>query len=94
MSSIEGFMIPCLNKQLFGVDCLGCGFQRAFVFLLKGDFTAAFKMYPAIYTIILLGIFIIFNFYFKFKNAYKLKMGLVFLNVAIIIISYILKITH
>ncbi|MDX1318218.1 DUF2752 domain-containing protein [Xanthomarina gelatinilytica] len=94
MSSIEGFMIPCLNKQLFGVDCLGCGFQRAFVFLLKGDFTAAFKMYPAIYTIILLGIFIIFNFYFKFKHAYKLKMGLVFLNVAIIIISYILKITH
>lgn len=94
MSSLEDFLIPCLNKQLFGVDCLGCGFQRAFVFLIKGDFTAAFNMYPAIYTLILLGLFIIFNFYFKFKHAYPLKMGLIFLNVLIIIASYIYKISY
>jgi len=94
MSSIEDFMLPCLNKQLFGVDCLGCGFQRAFGFIFQGQFIAAFKMYPAVYTIILLGVFIIFNFYFKFKLAYKLKMGLIFLNVLIIIISYMYKITH
>ncbi|MCX7550426.1 DUF2752 domain-containing protein [Xanthomarina sp. F2636L] len=94
MSSIEDFMLPCLNKQLFGVDCLGCGFQRAFMFLIKGDFTAALIMYPAIYTLILLGIFLIYNFYKKFKYDYQLKMGLIFLNVLIIVGSYIFKITH
>ncbi|WP_323370451.1 DUF2752 domain-containing protein [Xanthomarina sp. F1114] len=94
MSSFEDFMIPCLNKQLFGVDCLGCGFQRAFSLMFQGHFTAAFKMYPAIYTILLLGIFIIFNFYFKFKHAYQLKMGLLFLNVLIIVISYLYKIIY
>jgi hypothetical protein len=94
MSSIEDFMLPCLNKQLLGVECLGCGFQRAFLFLIKGDFIAAFKMYPAIYSILLLGIFIIFNFYYKFKFDYQLKMGLIFLNVLIVIISYLFKILH
>ncbi|WP_188464897.1 DUF2752 domain-containing protein [Bizionia arctica] len=87
-------MLPCLNKQLFGVDCLGCGLQRSFLFLITGDFIAAFKMYPAIYSLLLLGIFIIFNFYFKFKYDYQLKMGLIALNVSIIVGSYILKITH
>ena len=94
MSSLESFMLPCLNKQLFGVDCLGCGLQRAFTLVFQGQFTAAFKMYPAVYTLLLLGIFIIFNFFFNFKHAYKFKMGLIFLNVLIIIISYLIKIIH
>ncbi|MES2747917.1 MAG: DUF2752 domain-containing protein [Bacteroidota bacterium] len=48
--AFEDFMIPCMNKQLFGVDCLGCGTQRALLLVLKGDFVAAFHMFPAIYT--------------------------------------------
>ena len=48
--SLEDFMIPCLNKKLFGFDCPGCGIQRAYSILFQGDFIAAFKMYPAIYT--------------------------------------------
>ncbi len=46
---MEEFMLPCLNKELFGVDCIGCGIQRATVLLFRGEFIAAFKMYPAIY---------------------------------------------
>ena len=52
MSSIEDFMLPCLNKKLLGIDCLGCGMQRAVALILHGDFVAAFYMYPAIYTLI------------------------------------------
>ncbi len=47
----EDYMLPCLNKKLFGVDCLGCGMQRSLLFIAKGEFVDAFKMYPAIYTI-------------------------------------------
>jgi hypothetical protein len=46
-------MIPCVSKTLFGVDCLGCGFQRGFLLLLKGDFVAAFEMYPALYAVLI-----------------------------------------
>ena len=50
---LEDFMLPCLNKQLFGIDCLGCGIQRATALLFKGEFIAAFKIYPAIYSLLL-----------------------------------------
>jgi hypothetical protein len=46
-------MLPCLSKTLFGLECLGCGLQRAFLLLFKGDFVGAFEMYPAIYLLLL-----------------------------------------
>jgi len=46
---LENYMLPCLSKTLFGLECLGCGGQRALLFLLTGDFIGAFQMYPAIY---------------------------------------------
>lgn len=91
---LEDFLLPCLNKQLFGIECLGCGIQRATVLFFKGDFLMAFKMYPAIYTLLLLTVFLIFNLFVRFKYDYTIKMGLIFLNVGIVVISYFIKIIH
>lgn len=94
MSSPEDYMLPCLNKTLFGVECLGCGIQRATLLVFQGEFLAAFKIYPAIYTLFILALFLIFNLFKKFKYDTKLRMGLIILNVVIIVISYIIKITQ
>lgn len=94
MSSPEDYMLPCLNKTLFGVECLGCGIQRATFLVFQGEFVAAFKIYPAIYTLIVLALFLIFNLFKKFKYDSKLRMGLIVLNVVIIVVSYIIKITQ
>lgn len=91
MLKIDDYMFPCLNKKLFGVDCLGCGIQRAVVLLFKGEFTEAFNMYPAIYTLLLLTFFLIFNMFYRFKGDVKIKTGLIVINVIIIITSYIIK---
>lgn len=64
-------MFPCLSKTLFGVACLGCGFQRALLLLFKGEFEAAFWMYPAIYTCLLFFIFIGLHFLDKARNYKK-----------------------
>ncbi|MGO4771934.1 DUF2752 domain-containing protein [Flavobacterium sp. W22_SRS_FK3] len=65
---LEKYMLPCFSKTLFGIECFGCGFQRALFLLFQGDFSAAFKMYPAIYTtLIFLGI-VSFHFLNKTKN--------------------------
>jgi len=94
MLSPEDYMIPCLNKKLFGFECLGCGMQRSFVFLLKGEFIAAFKMYPAIYTLIPLFILIGVNIFYKFKYANRIINILAIISVATIIISYIIKLIN
>lgn len=67
---IENFMIPCISKTLFGIECLGCGFQRALLLLVQGNYRAAFEMYPAIYSSLIL-IFFIGLHYIDTKRNYK-----------------------
>lgn len=91
---MEEFMLPCLNKQLFGVDCAGCGAQRAFLMVLQGEFLAALKLYPAIYSLLVLLFFLVFNLFLKFKNDWLIKIGLIILNALIIFTSYIYKMSY
>jgi hypothetical protein len=91
IEGLEDYMLQCTNKELFGIECLGCGAQRATVLFLKGEFIAAFKMYPAIYTIALLAIVVIINLFVKFRYAFQIKVGLLILSAIIIIISYFIK---
>ncbi|WP_445733700.1 DUF2752 domain-containing protein [Mariniflexile sp.] len=88
---LDDYMLPCLNKKLFGFECMGCGLQRSFSMLLHGEFASAFYMYPAIYTIIPLTLLIITNLFFKFKHSNKIINLLAIATVAIIIISFIIK---
>jgi uncharacterized membrane protein len=85
------YLLPCLNKKLFGVDCLGCGLQRSVLHVLKGEFGEAFKMYPAIFTLILLALFILVNWKYSFKNGRKIILTLATINILIIVVSYIIK---
>ena len=87
-------MLPCLNKKFLGVDCMGCGIQRAFFFLLKGDFIAAFYIYPAIYPLLLLLGYLLINQFDSLKHANYVIPFLSIFTVLTIIISYSIKITH
>ena len=92
--ALEDYMLPCFTKQFLGYDCPGCGIQRSLAFILQGDFIAAFKMYPAIFTLIFLFGFILLNTKFKFKKSQKIISTLAIVNITIIIISYCIKINH
>ncbi len=87
-------MIPCMNKKIFGIDCPGCGTQRALVLLLKGEFNAAFHMFPAIFTTLLLFGFIGLHFLDKSKNYQKIIIGLAITNAVIMIVAYFYKMTN
>jgi len=89
--AFEDYMIPCMSKKLFGVECLGCGTQRAFALILKGDFVAAFQMYPAIYTLLLFFLSIGLHFADKKRNYQNLIRILAILNGVIMISSFIYK---
>lgn len=91
MQEFEKFMLPCLNKKMFGMDCPGCGMQRSIAMLIQGDFTGAFNMYPAIYTILFMGFFLLLHLKFKFKHGHRFLLFLFIINVVFIIINYILK---
>lgn len=91
MQNLEEYMLPCLNKKLFGLDCMGCGMQRSAVLVVKGEFLEAFNMYPAIYTLILLFGIIAFNTFKNFKYSSKIILILAVLNGITIVTSFIIK---
>jgi len=94
MPNPEEYMLPCLNKKLFGIECMGCGLQRSISLIFQGKFIDAFYMYPAIYTLILLFGLIVINTFFKVKNFNTIVTVLAIISVSIIVISYIIKIIN
>jgi hypothetical protein len=48
----------CIFKNLFGIECLGCGTVRAFWLLIHFKFAEAFKMNCLVYIYILIFIFL------------------------------------
>ncbi|TXE11807.1 DUF2752 domain-containing protein [Seonamhaeicola algicola] len=88
---MEEYMLPCLNKKFFGVECFGCGMQRALALIFKGEFVQAFYMYPAIYTLILLVVLITINAFKNNKLLSKINTTLAVVNAIIIICSFIIK---
>ena len=89
--SAENYMIPCLWKKYLHIECMGCGFQRALVLLVQGQFEAAFYMYPAVYTLVILFGFLLLHLRFKFKWGAKFLLALFVVNAIIIVINYIFK---
>lgn len=89
---MEDYMIPCMNKKLFGVECMGCGTQRAIWLLLQGDFVGAFKMFPAIYTLIAFFIIVFLHFVDKKRSYTKAIMYLAIINGILMATNYFYKI--
>lgn len=88
----KDLMLPCLSKQILGMDCPGCGIQRAVLLLFQGEFLAAFKMYPAIYPILGLFGFLLLDQFFKIKYANTISISLMILSVLLILINFTIKI--
>jgi hypothetical protein len=84
-------MLPCLSKTLFGIECLGCGFQRALFLLFQGEFFETFKMYPALYTTLLFLSFVAWHFIDKSKNYSKMLWISAIVNVVFMVAGYYYK---
>ena len=83
-----------MNKELFGVDCPGCGMQRSLLLLSNGEFTQAFFMFPAIYTTLLLFAAFALHFLDKSRAYHKIIIILAIGNACIVAIAYIYKMLH
>lgn len=90
----ENFMLPCFNKQVLGIECMGCGLQRSVVLLFQGEFIQAFYMYPAIYPLLFLSTVIIAKFFYKFKHAERLITILAIATISVIILNYLYKLIN
>ncbi|MDR2009743.1 MAG: DUF2752 domain-containing protein [Bacteroidales bacterium] len=84
-------MFTCPVYQHTGITCPGCGIQRSFVELLKGNFVDSFIYYPALIPLILMLLFLVLHLLFKFDNGAKILKIFFVLNAIIISLNYIIK---
>lgn len=87
-------MQSCIYKENLGIECLGCGFQRSLIALLKGNIWESILLYPGLIPMILLFILLILHLVFHFKNGATWLKYLFFADAAIILINYIIHIIH
>ena len=87
-------MLPCMNKKLLGIECFGCGTQRSFLLLIKGDFVGAFNMFPAIFTTVLFFLVLALHFIDKSRNYQKAIISLAVINAIIMVVSYFYRLTN
>jgi hypothetical protein len=85
-------MLPCFSKVYFGVECPGCGTQRAIVCLLRGEFWDSIALFPAL---IPLAIFLSLSLCYLIRptqSLFRLVLVSTIGSFSIIIVHYILKI--
>lgn len=88
---IERYLLPCLNKNIFGIDCLGCGLQRSFIQMIEGNFTSSFIQFPALYTTLLFILAVGLHFVDKSRNYSKLLIGTALANAIVMVSAYLFK---
>ncbi len=76
---------------MLGVECPGCGMQRAFIALVRGDFLESVRLYPALIPTMVMLVFLLVHIQFSLKNGAKILLYLFIFNAVIIVISYIYK---
>lgn len=91
---LENNLLACPYKKYFDIDCMGCGMQRAFIALLKGDFVESFLFYPPLFSMIIMLLLLPLHLIFKFKHGAAWLKYLFIFNIAVVIINFIVKIIH
>ncbi|MGB5462079.1 MAG: DUF2752 domain-containing protein [Aureibaculum sp.] len=91
ISFLEKNMFSCQWKEHLNIECMGCGFQRSLIHLLKGEFIEAFYVFPAIYTLLLMFAILILHLKFNFKKGGKILLFFFIMNILVMLTNYILK---
>jgi Protein of unknown function (DUF2752) len=88
---LEDHMLPCPAKAWTGMDCPGCGAQRAAADLLRGDLGDAWAHYPPIFPLLLMLVLLVVALRSRFRWRLQALMGAFFMTLAFVAVNYIAK---
>lgn len=88
---LEQHLFTCFFKSHFGMECPGCGMQRALIALLKGDLTDSLMYHAALIPFILTIGALIIQLIIKHPLGGKAVMWLFILTSSITFIQFILR---
>jgi hypothetical protein len=72
--SFPAYFLACPSKKYAGIDCPGCGMQRSWYSLYKGDIAGSWSYNPGGFPFLLLLVFTILHLKWSFKHGAKIIM--------------------
>ena len=90
MEWLESHQIPCIYKNILGFECPTCGFQRALILLLKGEWVGSLKVYPALIPTLILLLLLLSWGLFR-KPGWIFIKRFIQADLALIFISYFIR---
>jgi hypothetical protein len=88
---LEQHMGTCYYRKYLGFDCLGCGMQRAFIELLKGNLWTSIQFYPALLPLIFTFGFLVLHLIFKFRFGAWVLKGSFILTILLVVVNFLYK---
>ena len=82
---------PCFYVKFLGTECPGCGTQRAFIELLRGNVVDSIIIFPALIPSLMLIALVVIHLVFKLRHGALYIKILFIINVIIMVLNYIYK---
>ena len=93
VSWLQNHLLPCPFKYITGIDCPGCGFQRAVIALIQGNLHKSFLLYPPAIPLLLFFAYGIADKFFRLDNSKNtVKKTFFIITGTIVLVSYGIKI--
>jgi Protein of unknown function (DUF2752) len=89
---LEKNLLACPSKKFLHIECPGCGLQRSYIALMRGDFTGSLELYPAAIPMLFLFTYLLLHLFFRFKHGGKVLLTGYIFCATIIAVHYIYKI--
>jgi hypothetical protein len=80
--------LPCGIRSLTGIECPGCGMQRALIALLKGDLITSLRLNPALMIYLAMLLFTALHLRFSFRYGGRMIIGLFIAAGSLMIVNF------
>ena len=91
---LQKHLLTCPFKALLHMECPGCGMQRSFISLMRGNVPQSLAFHPAMIPFLGLLFFAALHLLFRFKNGARIIVILQIIVASITLAFYIYKIIN
>jgi hypothetical protein len=88
---LESGLLSCSFKNMLGIECPGCGMQRAFIALLRGDLLLSLQMNPSLLPFLFTVFYTILHLSFGFRNGARNVVWFFGATVFIMVVNFVIK---
>jgi hypothetical protein len=88
---LEQHLFSCSFKSFLGIECPGCGTQRAFIALLKGDLFLSLRLNASLIPFLLTVFYTILHLRFQFKEGARTIVYSFSFTVAVMVVNFVIK---